>query len=53
MMMVIVQILLVNKLDSVEEMPFTFVVAPLLVALFVLMLMAFGARNGNQCKNNV
>jgi len=39
----------VNKKDNVQELSYITVTAPLLIALFALMMMSFGARAGNQC----
>jgi len=43
------KILLVNKKDDVQQLLYITVTTPLLVALFALMLMSFGARPSNQC----
>jgi len=40
----------VNKKDNVQELTYTIVTTPLLVAFFALVLMSFGARSGNQCQ---
>lgn len=46
--LLVFEILLVNKNDGVQEMSYIAVALPLFISLFALMLMAFGARTGNQ-----
>lgn len=46
--LLVFEILLVNKLDGIQEMLFVAAALPLFVSLFVLMMMSFGARSGNQ-----
>jgi len=45
--LLVFEILLVNKIDGVEDMPYIFVTTPLLIALAILMMMSFCARTGN------
>ena len=45
----IFQILLVNKEDGVNSLPYIAVVLPLLISLLTLILMSFGAKGGNHC----
>lgn len=46
------QILLVNKEDGLRELLYIEVVLPLLISLFTLMLLSFGAKGGNHCKQS-
>lgn len=43
------QVLLADKLDGDLRWPMIAIVSPLLVALFTLILMSFGAKGGNKC----
>ena len=39
-----------NKKDNLQDVMYITVTCPLLVALFALMMMSFGARAGNHCQ---
>jgi len=41
----------VNKKDGVQDVMYLTVTTPLLVAVFALMMMSFGARAGNLCQS--
>ncbi|GFO08241.1 hypothetical protein PoB_003474600 [Plakobranchus ocellatus] len=45
--LLVFEILLVNRLDHVNDFNFSFVVIPLLISLASLMCLAFGAKGGN------
>lgn len=45
--LLVFQILLVNKEDGVNSLPYIAVVLPLLISLLTLILMSFGAKGGN------
>lgn len=45
--------MLADKLDGDLRWPMTAVVSPLLLALFTLILLSFGAKGGNKCKTFV
>lgn len=48
-MYLILQVLLADKLDGDLRWPMIAVVSPLLLALFTLILLSFGAKGGNKC----
>lgn len=47
---IFLQVLVADKLDGDLDKPYIVVVAPLLLALFILVLLSFSAKGGNKCE---